>query len=199
MDKRMAVDLAASPLTTAPDRDLTAQRSIGLRMSTPADRHLLRRIYESTRTAEFLAAGFDAETIQSLLAKQFAMQDEYYHRHYPKARFDLILAGETGIGRLYHDWSGDEARVIDIALLPDYRDKGIGTRIMKTIVAEAARRSMTLSLYVEIDNPVSALYRRLGFEATGQNGVYERMLRTAAPFEDDGFEPMAGLSSEPAG
>jgi ribosomal protein S18 acetylase RimI-like enzyme len=195
----MVLDLAASSSTKVLDRELAASVGISLRTSTPADRNLLQRIYESTRTAEFLAAGFDTKTIQDLLATQFAMQDEYYRRHYPKARFDMVLAGETAIGRLYHDWSGGEARVIDIALLPEYRGAGVGTRLMKTVVAEAARRSMAVGLYVEIDNPVKAFYRRLGFAAIGENGVYEQMLRTAMSFEDDGHEPVAGFSGEPAG
>jgi ribosomal protein S18 acetylase RimI-like enzyme len=174
------------------DRD-AQRRGLVLRASTPDDRDFLQRVFISTREEEFAAAGFDAATIDALLIRQFAMQDEYYRRHYPEGRFDVVMEGECRVGRLYHDWHTGEARVIDISLLPEYRGAGIGTRLMKTVVAEAARRALSVSLYVERNNPVRGFYRRLGFEAIGEDGVYERMRRKAVPFDDREFEPAAGL------
>jgi len=75
--------------------------------------------------------------------------------------------------------------LIDIALLPAYRGAGIGTRLMHAIVAEAARKRIPMQLYVEFNNPVRALYRRLGFMPAGENGVYEMMRRDALPFGDE--------------
>ena len=169
-----------------------------LRASTPADRDFLMGVFESTRIDEFRAAGLDVQASRDLLAQQFSMQDAYYRRHYPNGRFDIVLAADQAIGRLYHDWHSDssEARVIDIALLPAWRGAGIGTRIMTAVVAEAARRSMAVRLYVEFENPVRALYRRLGFEGVGENGVYEQMRRAAAPFDDADIEPLAGLAAD---
>jgi ribosomal protein S18 acetylase RimI-like enzyme len=194
MKKCMVAEPGSSSLATVSDHVEAAQRNLALRAAMPDERDFLQRVYENTRTAEFIAAGFDTETIRNLLDRQFAMQDEYYRRHYPKGRFDLVLDGQTRIGRLYHDWHSGEACVIDIALLPAYRGAGIGSRLMKTVVAEAARRAMAVSLYVEMDNPVRALYRTLGFEPVGENGIYERMRRSAAPFDDREFEPVAGLT-----
>jgi ribosomal protein S18 acetylase RimI-like enzyme len=170
------------------------RRGLVLRASAPDDRNFLQQVFIGTRAPEFAAAGLDADAIHGLLVQQFTMQDEYYRRHYPKGRFDVVLDGACRIGRLYHDWHSGEARIIDIALLPEYRGAGIGTRLMKTIVAEAARRALAVSLYVELDNPVRGFYRRLGFEAIGEDGVYERMRRKAAPFHDREFEPAAGLT-----
>jgi ribosomal protein S18 acetylase RimI-like enzyme len=171
-------------------------RGLVLRASTSSDRDFLLRVFESTRTAEFVSAGFDTDTIRSVLAQQFAMQHEYYRRHYPEGRFDIVADGPHQIGRLYHDWHDSrEVRVIDIALLPEYRGAGIGARLMKTVVAEAALRTLAVSLYVERDNPVRGFYRRLGFAAIGENGVYEQMRREAIPFDDREFEPVAGLTT----
>lgn len=174
--------------------DQSEEDRIGLRVATAADRDFLQAVFASTRIDEFRNAGWDAKEIDDLLASQFSMQDAYYRRHYPSGRFDVIVRGATGIGRLYHDWSGGAARVIDIALLPAYRGKGMGTRLMRAIVAEAARRTLPVHLYVEFDNPVRALYRRLGFAGVGENGLYEQMCREAGPFEDEGpIDPIAGL------
>jgi ribosomal protein S18 acetylase RimI-like enzyme len=172
-----------------------AHGDIGLRASDRADEAFLRAVYESTRADEFSAAGWHADEIGELLATQFSMQEAYYRCQYPRGRFDIVRLEGTAIGRLYHDWAGGEARVIDIALLPAYRGAGIGTRLMRALVAQAARRAMPITLYVEFDNPVRALYRRLGFEPAGENGVYEWMRREAAPFDDAGDFAIAGLAN----
>lgn len=167
--------------------------AIGLRPSTRSDEPFLRAVYESTRAEEFAAAGWRDDEVRTLLASQFSMQDTYYRRYYPEARFDVVLRGETAVGRFYHDWSGGEARVIDIALLPAYRGAGIGTWLMRAVVAAAARRAMPVTLHVEFGNPVRGLYGRLGFKPAGENGVYERMRRDAAPFDDAGDVAIAEL------
>jgi ribosomal protein S18 acetylase RimI-like enzyme len=199
MKKCEVVPLETSCMPAFPADGDAMRRDLALRASTSADRDFLLRVFQSTRTAEFVAAGFDTDTICSVLAQQFTMQNEYYRRHYPEGRFDIVVNGPHQIGRLYHDWHGrDEVRVIDIALLPEYRGAGIGTRLMKTIVAEAARRTLAVGLYVERDNPVRGFYRRLGFSAIGENGVYEQMRREAIPFDDREFEPVAGLTDRVA-
>lgn len=172
-----------------------ARGEVGLRASTVADRDFLHTVYASTRTAEFVGAGWSPAEIETLLAGQFTTQDAYYRRHYPHGRFDVVQCDATAVGRLYHDWSGSEARVIDIALLPAHRGAGIGTRLMCALVAEAARRALPMSLYVEFDNPVRSLYRRLGFVPVGENGVYERMRRDPAPFGDDDPAPLPGFAA----
>lgn len=192
------VDSIGSPITASANSVDGSHGNVCLRAAMEADRCFLHAVYASTRTAEFLDAGWGAHEVHTLLAGQFTTQDTYYHRHYPHGRFDVVQVGETPVGRLYHDWSGSDARVIDIALLPAYRGAGIGTRLMRALVAEAARREMPMCLYVEFHNPVRALYRRLGFVAIGENGVYEQMRRAAEPFDEASAVPLAGLEASAA-
>ncbi|MBM7128936.1 GNAT family N-acetyltransferase [Dyella mobilis] len=163
-----------------------ALEDIGLRAATEADADFLREVFSSTRVDEFVRAGLPAEQIEPLLANQFSIQHDYYRRHYPVGRFDVITYGGIRVGRLYHDWSGDAAQLIDIALLPAYRGMGIGSHLMRGLVREAACKHVPMRLYVEHDNPVRALYRRLGFVTSGENGIYELMVRAAMPFDEEG-------------
>ncbi|HTI17364.1 MAG TPA: GNAT family N-acetyltransferase [Trinickia sp.] len=196
MEKSTVESFEASSPTTLPSRVEASQTGISLRASTLADRDFLMGVFESTRIDEFRASGLDEQTIRDLLAHQFSMQDTYYRRHYPNARFDVVLNGERAIGRLYHEWNSNsgEALIIDISLLSAYRGAGIGTRLMKAVVAEAARREMAVRIQTEFNNPARALYRRLGFERIGDNGVYEQLRRAAAPFANEEVTPVAGLS-----
>lgn len=176
----------------------TGCRHLSLRPASESDITFLRTVFESTRAQEFAQTGWSAERITALLAEQFSMQHAYYRRHYPRGHFDVVMLGETAIGRLYHDWQGAEARLIDIAVLPAFRRTGIGGRLVRAFVAQAAARAMAAVLYVETDNPVQALYRRLGFEAVGENGVYLQMRRPAAPFIDESVVPVPGLAGDGA-
>ena len=136
------------------------------------------------------------EQAEALLVSQFSIQHAYYRQHYPHGRFDIIMQGTSDIGRLYHDWHGDTVQLIDIALLPAYRGAGIGTRLLRAIVSEAAGKRMPMRLYVEFDNPVRKLYRTLGFVPVGENGVYELMRRDVMSFDDDEARaPVKGLSN----
>ncbi|WP_206951256.1 GNAT family N-acetyltransferase [Trinickia acidisoli] len=165
-----------------------------LRPANDSDRAFLYGVFESTRAEEFAKTGWGPERVAALLAEQFSMQDTYYRRHYPHGRFDVIMLGETAVGRLYHDWHGSEARLIDIALLPVHRGAGLGTRLLRAFVAQAVSRGLSIVLYVEVDNRVQALYRRLGFETIGESGVYLQMRRPAVPLVDECVTPVNGLA-----
>ena len=61
---------------------------------------------------------------------------------------------------------------MDIALLPEYRNGGIGSGLLRELLEEAAATSRRLTIHVERYNPALRLYRRLGFEPVGETGVY---------------------------
>lgn len=193
--RKILQDPATAESVTASLGVRVSHGELALRAATDADMDFLRDVFSSTRMQEFMSAGMSLEQAETLLASQFSIQHDYYHRHYPQGRFEIIVHGERDVGRLYHDWSGDVVQLIDIALLPVYRGAGIGTRLMRAIVAEATQKHRPMQLFVEFNNPVRALYRRLGFVPTGENGIYERMHRGAMPFDDEGARmSVSGLS-----
>jgi ribosomal protein S18 acetylase RimI-like enzyme len=188
--ERSAGSMSADGDVCAPHDD------IALRAATDADMDFLRDVFSSTRMQEFISAGMSVEQAEALLVSQFSIQHAYYRQHYPHGRFDIIMQGTSDIGRLYHDWHGDTVQLIDIALLPAYRGAGIGKRLLRAIVSEAAGKRMPMRLYVEFDNPVRKLYRTLGFVPVGENGVYELMRRDVMSFDDDEARaPVKGLSN----
>jgi ribosomal protein S18 acetylase RimI-like enzyme len=66
---------------------------------------------------------------------------------------------------------------ITIGILAPYRGRGIGTRLLQTLVAHARSQNLpALSLSVEPDNPARTLYERLGFVKVGEEGGSWTML-----------------------
>jgi GNAT superfamily N-acetyltransferase len=64
---------------------------------------------------------------------------------------------------------------MEITLEPRWRGQGIGTTLLRWLMDEAARRGVTLSLYVEDYNPAYRLYQRLGFITKDPPGIYTYM------------------------
>ncbi|MEZ5300916.1 MAG: GNAT family N-acetyltransferase [Verrucomicrobiales bacterium] len=141
-----------------------------------SDLPFLAALYASTRREEMAMTGWPAYQIEAFLRQQFEAQHRFYQDQFSSAQFDIILdaAGEP-IGRLYLDEREDEIRVIDIALLPDARGRGIGGRIMADILDKAFASEKTVRIHVEQNNPAMRLYRRLGFKMIEEQGVYYLM------------------------
>jgi len=140
-----------------------------------ADLAFLERLYASTRQDEMALTGWSGGRIQLFLRDQFNAQHAFYQEQFVGGRFDLILLDDEPIGRLYVDRRTDEIRIIDIALLPEYRRRGIGGRLLRELLDEAQGADKAVRIHVERFNPAFGLYQRLGFQPIDDNGVYYLM------------------------
>ena len=153
------------------------ESNIAFRAIVEQDQEFLYQVYASTRLEEMSASGWTAEEIEAFLRQQFDFQHRDYMRNYTSAQFDLILKNDVPVGRLYVHRRGADIRIIDIALLIQHRKKGIGAAIFKDLMAEADGIGATLSLHVEMNNPILPYYERLKFINKGEKGVYYFMER----------------------
>jgi ribosomal protein S18 acetylase RimI-like enzyme len=103
---------------------------------------------------------------------QFAAQDRYYHDQMPDASYQVVLVDGDPTGRLYVDRREDEISVVDIALLPEHRGRGLGTKLMLDVLAEADAAGKRVTIHVERFNRALSLYERLGFVQVEEQGVY---------------------------
>ncbi len=161
-------------------KHLKNMQPIEFRPMTDDDMETLYQVYADTRVDEILKSGWTMEEIDGFLRKQFQLQHLQYVVNYKGARFDLILYDKQPVGRLYVHRKKDDIRIIDIALLREFRRKGIGSRIMKALIREADEKQLPLSLHVEQDNPAMCLYERLGFQKGDLSGIYYFMKRPPA-------------------
>jgi ribosomal protein S18 acetylase RimI-like enzyme len=147
------------------------------------DFELLYRVYASTREEELAALAWPAEQKDAFLRMQFAAQDAHYRRYYDGATYEIVLVDGQPAGRLYLHRTAREIRIMDIALLPAFRRKGLGERMLRDIFSEADDDGKLVSIHVEHMNPARRLYERLGFQAVDEgeeSPVYVRMDRTPA-------------------
>jgi ribosomal protein S18 acetylase RimI-like enzyme len=103
---------------------------------------------------------------------QFNAQYLYYAENYAHAQFQIVLLDGAPIGRLYVDRRAAEIRIVDIALLPEHCGQGIGSHLLREILAEGQARGVPVTVHVERFNPALHLYERLGFRPVEDKGVY---------------------------
>jgi GNAT superfamily N-acetyltransferase len=158
---------------------LIRDQQVTLRPANPGDDEFLCRVYASTRTDEMALVDWSEAQKEAFLRMQFDAQTAHYRLHYPTAEYQIIQQGENPIGRLTVERSQKSLLIMDIALLPEYRHKGIGTALLKDLMAEAGHSNLPVVLRVEFFNPVIQLYARLGFVKTREvNSVYHEMVWT---------------------
>lgn len=144
---------------------------IGLRRITPEDEPFLFEVYASTRAEEMMLVPWTEAQQQEFLRMQFLAQHNHYQSEYPNAEYQVISQGDCPIGRLYVDRRAEEIRILDVTLLPEYRNQGIGTPLIQALIAEGADSGKPVSIYVDSLGRAGRLFERLGFSKVENNGI----------------------------
>lgn len=134
-------------------------------------------VYASTREAEMAKTGWDNLSIDQYLHLQFKLQNTQFHHNYPKADYNIISWDGNHVGRLYVNRAKDEIRIVDVSLLTKYRNQGLGTHIVRDLVAEAEEKGLPLRLSVERTCQAVHLFTREGFATIEDLGAYHFMQR----------------------
>lgn len=137
------------------------------------DLAFLRDLYASTRAAELEPLPWPPQAKRAFLDQQFGAQHKYYQEVYKDADFLVIQLDGAAIGRIYVHRAGAQICVVDIALLPAYCGRGIGSALLQEVLDEARAGNLGVNLHVEPNNPAQRLYQRLGFRLIERRGVYD--------------------------
>ena len=121
--------------------------------------------------------GWSQEQQDHFLRMQFDAQHRYYHETFSAAAFQIIVKDGEPTGRFYIDRRENEIGIVDVALLPEHRNAGIGTHLLKILIAESESSCKPLTLHVRKQNPAIRFYHRLGFITMFDNDVYLLMER----------------------
>lgn len=148
---------------------------VTLRPATQADYFFMRRLYGATREEEMKQFPFDELQKQQFLDQQFGAQYQHYQLHYPTCERNIIERDGQPIGRFWIDEWRDQIRLVDIALMAEHRRSGLGTHLVRDVLARGQAAGKPVTIHVEGFNPALRLYERLGFEHVDTNGVYYLM------------------------
>lgn len=149
-----------------------ASKALTFRAALEEDEDFLFEVYASTRADELIHTGWDEAQKHAFLSLQFAAQQQHYKGRFPEGEHRIILVDDLRAGRIYVASSDKEIRILDLTLLPQYRNAGIGTSILQNILTEAKTLSRPVRIYVESFNRSLRLFERLGFHKAEEAGMH---------------------------
>lgn len=151
------------------------RESVTLRAATSGDNDFLMDVFASTRGAELAALGWDPVQTRAFIQMQYKAQQQNYSACYPAAENSIILIAGEPVGRILVDRTEETIRLIDIAILTEFRNRGLGSSLIRNLIDEAAAVQKPLQLSVYKSNPALRLYDRLGFSKVVEEALYIQM------------------------
>jgi GNAT superfamily N-acetyltransferase len=148
---------------------------VSFRPETDEDEAFSRSVYAASREEELRVVPWTAEEKGAFLGSQFEAQRRFYRDQFPAADFLVILVDGRPAGRLYVHRAAGEINLVDVALLPAWRNSGVGGALVAELLDESRRTGLPVRLHVEHQNPARRLYDRLGFVPIADLGVYVHM------------------------
>jgi ribosomal protein S18 acetylase RimI-like enzyme len=153
--------------------------TISLRPFRPEDQEFLFKLYAATRQQEISAWGWSTAQQDAFLRMQFNAQQRSYEMTYENAEHQIVMLDANPIGRIMVLRKPEAALLVDIALLPEYRGRGIGGELVRELIEQCNKDKVAVRLQVLKTNPAQRLYERLGFLRTGEDELYFQMQRPA--------------------
>jgi GNAT superfamily N-acetyltransferase len=134
------------------------------RQAAAEDIPLLFALFCSTKSIELAPLGFSPDQLAPLLQMQFSARQSSYASTFPNA-VDMILclADGTAVGRHLIDRQSDCYRSVDLAVLPEHRNRGIGAWAVHLVQQLAQAEGLPLRLRALQQDRAVHLYQRLGF------------------------------------
>ena len=155
--------------------DADSANSITVRPVTPDDEEFLLKIYKSSRGDVLRGLDWDEDRISEFLGMQYEAQQHFHESEYKRANDEIILVAGEPAGRLIVERREYEIRCIDVALLPEHRNNGVGAFLIRKLQEEARREDKPLRLQVIRFSRAVNLFERSGFVRTSETGTHFQM------------------------
>ena len=150
--------------------------ALALRPVAPEDEEFLFGVYMSTRERELAQAEWGEGQKEQFVRWQFGLQRREYDARFPQAEYDVILVDGRPAGRIWVGGDGTQIRLLDIALLPEFQNRGVGKLLLRRLIERAREAGLPLRHMVFVLNDdAHRFYERLGFAVIDDHGAYKHM------------------------
>jgi ribosomal protein S18 acetylase RimI-like enzyme len=150
--------------------------TVSLRPVTADDEEFLFTVYAGSREQELNQVVWEEGQREQFVRWQFSMQRQEYQTRYPDARYEVILVDGEPAGRIWVGTDSEQIRLLDIAIVPEHQNRGVGTFLLRQLMDEATQEAKPLRhmVFVLNDN-ASRFYERIGFHVIEDLGGYKHM------------------------
>jgi ribosomal protein S18 acetylase RimI-like enzyme len=163
------------------ERLLDEGSHVALRAVRPEDEDFLLSVYAASRADEMALVDWDEAQKLAFLRAQFEAQAAQYHARFPDAEYSIILFQERPVGRFWIGRTPEQIRLLDIAILPEFQNRGVGAVLLKSLLAESEAAAKPLRHMVfKMNTAALRFYERFGFTPIEDVGAYIHMERLPA-------------------
>jgi ribosomal protein S18 acetylase RimI-like enzyme len=100
-------------------------------------------------------------------------QETYFRKNFDPSELQIIQCDGQDVGMLYIQERVEELFIVNLEILPAYQRRGIGSAVVRGLIAATQRRGKPVALQVLKSNiHARNLYQRLGFGVTGENETH---------------------------
>ena len=149
---------------------------VELRPVAPDDDEFLLAVYGSTRAEELGQVEWAEGQKATFLRWQFDLQRREYDWRFPDAAYYVVMVDQQPAGRIWVGTDNEQIRLLDIGLLPEFQNRGVGTALLQRLIAYSAseRKALRHMIFV-LNNNAERFYERLGFKQIEEFGAYKHM------------------------
>ncbi|MFA9275214.1 MAG: GNAT family N-acetyltransferase [Candidatus Aquirickettsiella gammari] len=148
---------------------------LAMRFVESKDQTFLDVLYRDSR-ADLLEMPLPPAVLQQMIAMQQMSQAMGIRATYPNAQTWLVLWDGEAVGRLVLETGESAIRLIDIAVMSNWRGKGIATQVIRGLQDYAALADRSISLAVQCSNLCARhLYQGAGFILRSSDTLFDQM------------------------
>jgi ribosomal protein S18 acetylase RimI-like enzyme len=138
-----------------------------LRPATEADRDVLYHLHAATIK----------EYVEQIWGWDDAFQEARFHQRFDPDVCQVIVVDGEDVGVLQVERREGEVFLGNIRIAPDRQRRGLGTAVIRDVLAQAACDGLPVALQVLKGNPAKGLYERLGFAVVKETATHYVMLK----------------------
>lgn len=136
------------------------------------DEPFLFALYMSSRQLEMHSWGWSEKEKLDFLRMQYDCRHRSYQMRYPLMESRIITYFSIPVGRIIIAKKEKAMVLLDITLLPEYQNQGIGTALLKEMQQNIKREEILQLTVLKSNSAARKLYEKLGFRGNGEDELY---------------------------
>ena len=103
-------------------------------------------------------------------------QEAFFRRNFVPAFIRVVVVDSRDVGLLHVEPEPEMLFLANVQILPEFQNRGLGTALIRVVMAEAKAAGLGTRLQVLKSNrPARRLYERLGFAITQIGSMHDQM------------------------
>ncbi len=115
------------------------------------------------------------DSISQIWGWEEARWATFYRPQFDPSRYRIVVVDGQDIGALVVERRPTELYLDTVEIVSEHQGRGLGTVLIRDVLAEARAGGLPVTLQVNRANPARRLYERLGFVETGRTETHYRM------------------------